>query len=532
MLTPTGVTTHGEQGECDQPRSLGRLRGWGPLRAGVAPNRLLMPGNVAGGSACRAVAGLLGAVLLSLPMTAGAHSFARAYTPPMPYELYLYGAAATLVVSFFLVAIFATMAQGTAARAPITVAVPRYWRAVDVGLMALGLGLLGLCVASGLWGNADPFRNFNMTFFWVVFLLGGVYWAAIAGDYYRLINPWLLLTRWVGQVVPSYLAGRIKWPRWLGYWPATTLYMLLIGWELFGHVRPLQVSQVLLGYSALTLCGVGVFGVANWFRYADVLAVFFRLIGLMAPISREQVGDGRSVWRLRAPFVGLLEKRAEHLSEVIFILFLLSATAFDGLRDTRFWFRIFWEDPYNLFTPLFGDNPLRIYPQLREWYIHFEMFSLLLSPFLYLLVYLVFLQLGRWMEGSRRSLREWMLDYAYSLLPIVLVYHVTHYFTVLLSQGPKIFSLISDPLGHGSDLFGTALTMRAPILPEVNFVWHFQVVLIVLGHVVSVYLAHCVALQHSHSRLSAARGQLPMLALMVIFTTVGLWILAQPLVQR
>ena len=146
-------------------------------------------------------------------------------------------------------------------------------------------------------------------------------------------------------------------------------------------------------------------------------------------------------------------------------------------------------------------------------------------------IYLLFLAWGRWWEGSRRSLSDWALDYAYSLLPIVLVYHVTHYFTLLLSQGLKIISLASDPFGWGWDLFGTALTMRAPILPDVDFVWHFQVLLIVFGHVVSVYLAHRVALQHARSRARALAGQLPMLALMVLFTTVGLWILAQPLVE-
>lgn len=468
-----------------------------------------------------------------LPLPAGAHSFARAYTPPMPYELYLYGAVATLVVSFFLVAIFASWSpEVRRAPRPLLIAQPHLWGRLD-GMGGLAsVGLLLLCIVSGLIGNPDPFRNFNMTFFWVVFLLGCIYLAALLGDYYQRLNPWWWMTRAWGRLWPGLVRGHYDWPRWLGYWPATVLYMLLIAWELFGHVRPIQVSAVLLGYSALTFIGVGLFGAVNWFRYGDMLGVFFRLIGLMAPLTREQAADGRCCWRLRWPFSGLLERRAEHLSEVVFILFLLSATAFDGLRDTRPWFLFFWEDPYAIFTPLFGDNPLRIYPQLRDWYINFEAVCLLLSPFVYLLIYLLFLQLGRSFEGSRRSLHAWMLDYAYSLLPIVLVYHVTHYFTVLLSQGLKIFSLMSDPLGRGWDLFGTALTMRAPILPDVNFVWHFQVILIVLGHVVSVYLAHRVALQHSANRLKAARGQLPMLGLMVIFTTVGLWILAQPLVQR
>ncbi len=115
------------------------------------------------------------------------------------------------------------------------------------------------------------------------------------------------------------------------------------------------------------------------------------------------------------------------------------------------------------------------------------------------------------------------------MLPIALVYHVTHYSTLILTQGVKIVSLVSDPFGWGWNLFGTAFTFRAPILPDLGIVWHTQVALILLGHVASVWLAHLVALRVFADRRAAALSQLPMLALMVLFTIAGLWILAQPL---
>jgi hypothetical protein len=114
-------------------------------------------------------------------------------------------------------------------------------------------------------------------------------------------------------------------------------------------------------------------------------------------------------------------------------------------------------------------------------------------------------------------------------LPIALVYHVTHYFTLILTQGVKIVSLVSDPFGWGWNLFGTAFVFRAPILPDLGLVWHTQVALILLGHIASVWLAHLVALRVFASRRAAALSQVPMLALMVLFTVFGLWILAQPL---
>ena len=60
-------------------------------------------------------------------------------------------------------------------------------------------------------------------------------------------------------------------------------------------------------------------------------------------------------------------------------------------------------------------------------------------------------------------------------------------------------------------------------------IWTSQVVLILAGHVAAVWLAHQQALQLERSNRRATLSQLPMLVLMVVFTSVGLWILAQPL---
>jgi hypothetical protein len=46
-----------------------------------------------------------------------------------------------------------------------------------------------------------------------------------------------------------------------------------------------------------------------------------------------------------------------------------------------------------------------------------------------------------------------------------------------------------------------------------------------------VYLAHAIALRTLRERQPALRSQYPMLALMVSYTMVSLWILAQPMVE-
>lgn len=76
------------------------------------------------------------------------------------------------------------------------------------------------------------------------------------------------------------------------------------------------------------------------------------------------------------------------------------------------------------------------------------------------------------------------------LLPIVLVYHVTHYYTLVQTQGVKVIALVSDPFGFGWNLFGTATWLRGSIIPDMNIVWHTQVGLLLAGHIASVVVVH------------------------------------------
>ena len=458
------------------------------------------------------------------PAIAEAHSFGQSYGLPVPFRLYAYGAAAALMLSFAVVAYFVTADSAQ----PEVDAGERGWvRAPRGTLLVLRVaGVLGLllCIASGLFGTRNPYVNFNMTFFWIVFLLGLTYLTALAGDLYSLANPWRTIAEGIERLWPRYGAGRFDYPRRFAYWPAFVLYVVLIWIELFAEVKPFSLAVILLAYGAINLAGVALVGSAAWFRHCEFLGVFFSLVAKMAPCEWQS-----NRVRLRAPFVGLLWPRAEHPSVLLFVLFMLSSTAFDGLRETVPWINLYWMDVYQLVKPWVGANPIEAYPTLRRGYLLFETLALLLSPFVYLGVYVAFVAMAKAMARSALSVRELALRFAFSLLPIALAYNVAHYFTSILTQGVRIVSLVSDPFGAGWNLFGTAGWLRAPIIPDPAFVWHTQVLVIVLGHVVSVYLAHLEALRTFSTRRQATRSQLPMLLLMVAFTTAGLWILSQPI---
>ena len=53
--------------------------------------------------------------------------------------------------------------------------------------------------------------------------------------------------------------------------------------------------------------------------------------------------------------------------------------------------------------------------------------------------------------------------------------------------------------------------------------------MILVGHVISVYLAHVVAFQTFPTRGGVIVSQLPLLLLMVTLTAIGLWVLSLPL---
>jgi hypothetical protein len=471
----------------------------------------------------------LACLLAVASAAASAHSFGTIYNLPVPFWMYAYGAAAALVVSFVIVGYFVNMQSAD-------VGVRTYEPRAASGLLAAVSGaravaiargasvfLLLLTIFTGLAGARNVYNNFNMTFFWIVFVLGFTYLVAIVGDVYSAINPWRVLCDWLERAKPALFRARRAYPAALGYYPALALYVAFIWVELFGRTQPHTLAYALLAYTAINFAGAALWGKEAWFRYGEFFGVFLRIVALISPFERR---DGRVV--LRQPFMGLVQHQADHFSLLLFILFMLSSTAYDGVRETLPWVQIFWKQVYPLLTPL-GAGMAQPYLFLVNFYYYWQWLSLVVSPLLYLAVYLFFIGLAKVMTGSPLSVRELALRFAYSLVPIAFVYNVTHYYTLIVSQGLSIVRLVSDPLGRGWNLFGTADWLRDPVILDAGMVWHTQVWLILFGHIVSVYLAHVEALRVFPTSRRAVLSQLPMLVLMVLFTTVGLWILSLPI---
>jgi hypothetical protein len=108
--------------------------------------------------------------------------------------------------------------------------------------------------------------------------------------------------------------------------------------------------------------------------------------------------------------------------------------------------------------------------------------------------------------------------YAATLLPIAGGYFMAHYLTLLVQGAVWIPTLVADPLS----------TVAPPLdwMP-ISGVWYLSVGAIVLGHIAAVVLAHRRALRDS-SRRPILAG-LPLVVVMIGYTVLSLWIIAQPI---
>ena len=108
-------------------------------------------------------------------------------------------------------------------------------------------------------------------------------------------------------------------------------------------------------------------------------------------------------------------------------------------------------------------------------------------------------------------------------------YMVAHYFSLLAYNGQDLWRLASDPLGTGSNFFGSAENNINYGVVSATGIWYVQVGALVVGHVAALVLAHDRALELYGSARDATKSQIVMLVLMVAFTCLGLWLLSAAL---
>jgi len=273
---------------------------------------------------------------------------------------------------------------------------------------------------------------------------------------------------------------------------------------------PRALAFAIALYTYVALFGMAAFGRDTWDRNGEGFAVLFGLLARIAPL---RVADGAI--RLRWPLTGLAGADPVP-GTVAFVSVMLGAVLFDGYSRTASWqdLMVEIEGPY-----------LRDQPGLGELLVTLAAIGGLLAAVLLVgLAYVAACSLARASVNAPRSL---IPDFVRSLLPIAFVYIVAHYVTTFINQGQFVIPLLSDPLGRGWDVLGPIDYLPAVSVLSPNQTWYVQVAALIAGHVAGLAVAHDRAVSIFPDKRNALVSQLPFLALMVLYTLGGLWVLSR-----
>ncbi len=461
---------------------------------------------------------LLALAALVVPGTAAAHGLGGIRDLPVPGWLFLVGGAAVLVVSFVaLGALWKKPKLEVGSGRPLPRGLQQlllspYLRVVVSGL---SLGLFIVLWTAAAFGSERSSSNLAPLFIYVVFWVGMVVVSIVLGNVWSVLDPWRAaadLAAWIARGLGWSRQSR-PYSKALGLWPAVLMLFAFVALELVysDPADPRMLALAITVYSAATWTGMLVFGRSAWRENGDGLAVYFGLISRVALLgSRKR--EGRTELILRRPLSELarVERRP---GAVAFLAVMLGSVAFDGISRSSWWFR----KVYDIETS-FSDVE-----SAERAVMLFNLSGLLLMVLFVALVYTLSVKVAEGVVGSHAAFSGVFVG---SLIPIAIVYALSHYLSLLIIQGQFAIPLLSDPYGKGWNVLGTSgFEPNLTLLPP-NATWYAQVAVLVVGHVLALVVAHDRAVALAPSPQVALRTQYAMLTLMVLYTVGGMWLLS------
>jgi hypothetical protein len=457
------------------------------------------------------------------PVMVCAHGFGERYDLPIPLNYFVFGACATVALTF-VVAIFWGRRWTTPPQAralSIEVHGPGQ-HLIQRLCQAMGLGLLALTTWAALAGTRDPLMNFAPTWIWIAWWVGLSLFCALIGHVWPLWDPWRTLFEG-GQAVIQWLGWRhqglgCSWPRHLGVWPAVWGLLLWSWLEVIYALpsSPQRVGWAILVWSAAQWLGMHAFGRAIWQNHADVFAIYFRQLARMAPI--QTTADGRRLVLGGSNHGRTCKDPLEPAGMVGFVIAMLATVLFDGIHNSPLW--LVFQNALQQTVPAWIDANGYVAGALG-----------LLTVWLVLIsAYGLTCWITSWVLGTGQSHQVAQL-FLPALIPIAVGYLLAHNFSGLVIQGQHVLTLLSDPLGRQWNLWGTAGQGLNVGLVDAQTTWYVALFSIVAGHVMSVWWSHHLALSHWQNARIALKACVPLTLLMIAYTAISLFIIAQPLVE-
>ena len=370
-------------------------------------------------------------------------------------------------------------------------------------------GIALLLIAAGLVGTQSTPDSILPTAFWLVFWIAVPISIAVLGNYWPYISPLNAVARLVGG------RPRRPYPAAWGYWPAAVLFFLFACGELvFNGVTttPAGAALVMLAYGIFNAAMAATFGADAWLRRGEAFSVLFATWGRLGFFRFGEPGRRGFLNGLTRPFDA-------SVSRLTFVLLLLVSVSFDGLLATPGW-----------------KNAVTALPDaLRPGTAGYTVLLLAIFGALVCLIWALFAGFSVAVRAVGRldaSFLQVMSGLTPSLVPIAFGYLVAHNLDYLVINGQLIIHQVSDPLGTGANLFGTATYEPNRNLIPTAVIWYFQIALIIAVHIAAVVLAHGYLGRAARSERQGKRAEWPWIVAMVGYTMSSLWLLAQPIVQE
>lgn len=433
-----------------------------------------------------------------------AHGLGGGADLPISPSAAAFGGAIAIAISFAVLALAWRRPRFEAATAGWSV--PRLTAVLDapetrIVLQATGLLGLAFVVWSVAAGPDDLGVNPAFGLIFVVLWVGLVPASLLLGPVIRAISP----ARTIYALILTVLRrDRAASPgaelQTVGWWPAAITLLSFVWLELVAPDSTTLngLTGFLVTYLVVVLGGALVLG-ESWFARADPFEVYSTLAARLSPWHRDRTGTIALVNPLR------------HLAEtpsapglVAVVSVLLGSTAFDSLTGSTRWLRFTQSTDLNVVL-------LETALLLATVFLVGATFSLATAVPAHLV--------------DMPEARKVPARLAHSLLPIVIGYVAAHYLTLLVETGQFTLVQMSDPLGRGWNLFGTAdreVDLWLSLHP--TFLATTKVVLIVAGHLIGALSAHDRALAVLPVRHRVA-AQVPLLLVMVAYTFGGLTLL-------
>lgn len=389
------------------------------------------------------------------------------------------------------------------------------------GVARAGFLLAALAAAvHGVFGKQAAAENLATLFVWPVWVDGLALLSVAVGSPWRWLSPWATIHAALERLEGGSVAILGTYPAWLGHWPALIGFLSLVG--VAGNLTVLPRDP------ALTTAAVGVYGLAMivgsiafgraWLERADPLGVFYDLLGRVAPLTVLREARQYRI-ALRAPWADATLPVVDR-TLVAFVVAAVYTVSFDGVTATETYRTASFAT-----RSVTGTGPaasvLLYFAGLVGFLGSFAAAAVLSDRFAGVDLETVTADGG---TTRRDGPLPGTVAFAGTVVPIAAAYEVAHDYPYVAGNAGRTVSVVLDLV------VGVAPTLDPLWWLPVPAYWASQVALVVGGHVVAVVAAHAVVTDRYGSIDAARRGHLPLVAVMVAYTVISLWIVSRPVV--